>query len=86
MSAQFYDLKTLKSSVDRLIEQQGPDAPVAYWIYTNEDVTTIDWETGDEQYYPIEKCEEVLRSVQDTDYIHEQIAECIEDELKRGAN
>ena len=81
MSAQYYDLKTLKARVERLIEVQGPDAPVAYWIYTNEDVLTFDDEMQ-EQYYPIETCEDVLSSVQDVDYIHEQIAECIEDELR----
>jgi len=81
MSAQFFDLKTLKAKVDRLIEEQGADAPCAFWIYTNEDVLTYDYETGEERYYPIETCEKVLSNVQDLDYIHQQISECIEDEL-----
>ena len=80
MSAQFYSLKALKARVDSLIEQQGEDAPVAYWIYTNEDVLTFD--DGNEQYYPINVCQEVLADVQDFDYIYQQIQECIDDEIR----
>ena len=81
MSTQFYSLKALKARVDSLIEQQGEDAPVAYWIYTNEDVLTFD-DDGNEQYYPINVCQEVLADVQDFDYIYQQIQECIDDEIR----
>ena len=81
MSAQFYSLKALKSRVDSLIEQQGEDAPCAGWIYTNEDIMTYD-DDGNEQYYPLDVCQEVLADVQDFDYIYQQIQECIEDEIR----
>ena len=81
MTTQFYTLKQLKERVNSLIEQQGEDAPVAWWIYTNEDVFTIDDE-GNEQYKPIEVCEKVLSGLQDYDYIHTVIVDAIEDELK----
>jgi len=80
MSTQFYTLKQLKERVNSLIEQQGENAPVAWWIYTNEDVFTFD-EEGNEQYEPIEVCEKVLSGLQDYDYIHTVIVDAIEDEL-----
>lgn len=80
MATQFYTLKQLKERVNSLIEQQGEDAPVAWWIYTNEDVFTID-EEGNEQYKPIEVCEKVLSGLQDYDYIHTVIVDAIDSEL-----
>ena len=80
MATQFYTLKQLKERVNSLIEQQGEDAPVAWWIYTNEDVFTID-EEGNEQYKPIEVCEKVLSRLQDYDYIHTVIVDAIDSEL-----
>ena len=80
MATQFYTLKQLKERVNSLIEQQGEDAPVAWWIYTNEDVFTID-EEGNEQYKPIEVCEKVLSELQDYDYIHTVIVDAIDSEL-----
>tara|TARA_S200002703_G_scaffold64608_1_gene55884 strand:- start:125 stop:382 length:258 start_codon:yes stop_codon:yes gene_type:complete len=81
MSAQFFTLSQLQNRVNSLIEQQGPDAPCAYWIYTNEDIFTID-DNGDEQYQPLNVCEQVLSDVQDVDYIHTVIVDSIEDSLK----
>ena len=81
MATQFYTLKQLKERVNSLIERQGEDAPVAWWIYTNEDVFTFD-EEGNEQYEPIEVCEKVLSGLQDYDYIHTVIVDSIDDELK----
>ena len=80
MSTQFYTLKQLKEQVNSLIEQQGEDAPVAWWIYTNEDVLTFD-EEGNEQYEPIEVCEKVLSGLQDYHYIHNAIVDAIDSEL-----
>ena len=80
MATQFYTLKQLKERVNSLIEQQGENAPVAWWIYTNEDVFTFD-EEGNEQYEPIEVCEKVLSGLQDYDYIHTVIVDAIDSEL-----
>lgn len=84
MSAQFYTLKALQARVNDLIDQQGEDAPVAWWIYTAEDVFTID-DNGDEEYQPTTVCQEVLSDLQDVDYIHTVIVDCIEDSLKSNA-
>jgi hypothetical protein len=35
-------LQQLKESVEHLIDDQGENAPVAYWIYTNDDVFVMD--------------------------------------------
>jgi len=74
-------LQQLKESVERLIEQQGNDAPVAYWVYTNEDVFVMD-EDCNPDYVSREIAETVLYEVQEYDYIYTMIAESIETELK----
>ena len=84
MAAQFYTLNMLKDRVDSMIKEQGENAPVAYWIYTSEDVITFN-DDGDEVYYPKEVNERVLTEVHEGDYIFEQISECIEDEINRIA-
>ena len=81
MSAQFYSLKALQARVNRLIEQQGEDAPCAGWIYTSEDVCTFD-DNGDEVYYDDEKTTNVLINLQDYDDIHTTIVDAIEEELR----
>ena len=85
MATEFYTLTQLKERVHSLIEQQGENAPVAWWIYTNEDVFTFD-EEGNEQYEPIEVCEKVLSGLQDYDYIHTVIVDAIVDELDEVKN
>lgn len=75
-------LQQLKETVERLIEQQGKDAPVAAWIYTQEDVFEMD-EENNPTPYPLEITKEVLNEVADLDYIGSQIGECIDDEVKR---
>lgn len=75
-------LQQLKESVERLIEQQGPDAPVAAFLFTNEDVFTMDEECNP-QYVPIETAEKVLDAVEsDYDYLYEEIFNCIEEQLR----
>lgn len=74
-------LSQLKESVERLIQQQGPDAPVAAFIFTNEDVIELD-EEFNPQYFSIDFVEEVLNEVDENDWIYEQIGECIDDEIR----
>lgn len=75
-------LQQLKESVERLIQQQGEDAPVAAFIFTNEDVYRMN-EDGDPQYYPVDVAHQVLDSVEgDYDYLYEEIFNCIENELE----
>ena len=82
MSAQFYSLKALQARVNRLIEEQGEDAPCAWWIYTSEDVCSFD-DKGDEVFYDDEKTADVLINLQDYDHIHTAIVDSIEEELRQ---
>ena len=82
MASQFYTLKQLKDRVDSMIKEQGENAPVAYWVFSANDVLTMN-DDGDEVYYSEEITGKVLTEVHEGDYIFEQIAECIEDEINR---
>jgi len=75
-------LQQLKECIENLIAQQGADAPVAAFIFTQEDVFEMDEEYNPTPY-PIEIARVVLNEVEDLDYICSQIFECIDDELKR---
>lgn len=74
-------LQQLKESVERLIQQQGPSAPVAAFIFTNEDVMDLD-DQFEPQYFSIDFCEEVLNEVEENYWIYEQICNCIDDEIR----
>jgi hypothetical protein len=74
-------LQQLKESVERLIEQQGNDAPVAAFIFTNEDVYVMD-EDGNPDPVQREIAEIVLDNVEEYDHIFAEIFDVIEQELK----
>lgn len=75
-------LQQLKESIERLIEQQGADAPVAAFIFTKNDAVEYDY-YGNETPLPGENdVDEVLTNIEENDWIYEQIFDCIEDEIK----
>lgn len=76
-------LQQLKESVERLIQQQGADAPVAAFIFTREDVFETDDDTLEQHHLPAEDAELVLDEIEGFDYIYEQVFECMEDEIRR---
>jgi hypothetical protein len=76
-------LQQLKESIDRLIDEQGKDAPVAAFIFTKDDVFLMDEETLEETYLSVDVCDQVLNEVEENDYIVEQVFECIDDEIRR---
>ena len=73
-------LAQLRDSINQLIDEQGEDAPVAAFVFTNEDVFTMD-----EDYNPNpvdrELAEKVLSSIEDIDNIYTTVFDCIENEL-----
>ena len=73
-------LQQLKESVERLIEQQGPDASCAAFVFTKEDVFEMD-ENGDEAYYSEEITNTVLSDLDESDYMLEQAFDSIRDFL-----
>ncbi len=75
-------LQQLKESVERLIEQQGANAPVAAFIFTNEDVFVLD-EDNEQVTQPREIADKVLDAVEgDYDYLYTEIFNCIDNELR----
>lgn len=75
-------LQQLKESIETLIEQQGKDAPVAAFIFTQEDVFEMD-ENCNQVNFPLDDSATVLNEVEDADYIFQQVFECIDDEIRR---
>lgn len=73
-------LSQLQQSIQELIDQQGADAPVAAFIFTNEDVFTMDEDNNPD---PVERelAEKVLSSIEENDYIYAKVFDCIENEL-----
>ena len=88
----YRSLANLRYQVNKLIEQQGEDAPVAAFVFTKNDV--IYYEDGDdgfpnlneEKFLSDDDTDEVLIEVGCNDYIYEQVNEMIEDEVRRVRN
>ena len=85
-------LQQLKESVERLIEQQGNDAPVAAFVFTKEDV--FFYPTGEDGFENLDEqihlndddTDEVLLELGSCDYMYEQVFEIIDDEVRRIRN
>jgi len=75
-------LSQLKQRIDKLIEDQGEESPVAAFIYTKEDVALYDDDFNEVEIEDDRIIEDVLYNVEDTDYIYTQIQDIIDDELK----
>ena len=77
-----YTLKELQDRVNKLIEQQGPDADCGAWIFTKEDCHLKD-ENGDFDYDNVVEDSEVLERIFDEvgniDYIYQVIQECVDE-------
>ena len=75
-------LQQLKESIEKLIEQQGKDAPVAAFIFTNDDVFVMDEDNNPD---PVRReiAETVLNELEDYDHIYTEIFDVIEEELKQ---
>jgi hypothetical protein len=80
-------LQQLQESITRLIEQQGPDAPVAAFLFTMEDVFIWDEEGGEQIPLPVDVSTDILNEVEDADYIYTQVFDMIDDQLReKGLN
>ncbi len=73
-------LQQLKESVEKLISEQGANAPAAAFIFTQEDVFEMD-ENLDQHHLLLDKAWQVLDEIDSLDYIYEQIFECIDDQI-----
>ena len=85
-------LSELRNSIDRLIEQQSENAPVAAFVFTKEDVFFYPKdENGIEdldtqEHLNSDDTDEVLLELGSCDYIYEQVFEIIGDEVHRVRN
>ena len=77
-------LSQLRDAVNRMIAQQGEDAPCAYWVYSKEDAYVID--ENDEYNYIYDNGGEdatavvdALYELREVDYIHHVIQECLDE-------
>ncbi len=75
-------LLQLKTRIDKLIETQGEESPVAAFIYTKEDVLLYDDDGNEVEIEDNKIVEDVLYNVEDTDWIYTTIQDSIDDELK----
>ena len=76
-----YTLQQLKDRVDTLIEQQGPEAYCAAWIYTAEDCAIVD-DDGEHNFVTVddkELSEKIFNDVGNIDYIYTVIQECVDE-------
>ena len=77
-----YTLKQLQERVNSLIENQGPDAHCAAWIYTKNDCHLRD-EDGErivlDEDGNSETFESIFADVGNIDYIYEVIQECVDE-------
>jgi len=74
-------LAELRQQIERLIQQQGEQSPVAAWIYTKEDV--LDYPDEDVTVTE-EVATKVINNLDQYDYIYTEIFECIDDELREA--
>lgn len=74
-------LDELRQQIERLIQQQGKESPVAAWIYTKEDV--LDY-PDDDVIVTEEVATKVINNLDQYDYIYTEIFECIDDELRES--
>ena len=74
-------LSQLKQRIDKLIEDQGEESPVAAFIYTKEDVVQYDDDFNEVEIEDNKIIEDVLYNVQDSDWIYDSINDTIDDQL-----
>ena len=88
----YLSLATLRYQINKLIEQQGEDAPVAAFVFTKNDVFYYETDEdgfsnlNEEKSLSDDDTDDVLIEVGCNDYIYEQVNEMIEDEVRRIRN
>ncbi len=75
-------LAQLKTKINKLIENQGEESPVAAFIYTKEDVVLYDDDGNETGIEDDRIIEDVLYEVEYIESIYTYIHESIEDELR----
>ena len=76
----YYTLSQLRDSINQKIVEQGEDAPVCAFIFTNEDVFVMD-KDGNPDPVQREIAETVLCNLDEYDHIYTEIFNVIDQEL-----
>ena len=77
-------LSQLRDAVNRMISEQGEDAPCAYWVYSKEDAYVME-ENGEYNYIydegesQAEAVVNALDELQEVDYVYSVIQECLDE-------
>ena len=77
-------LSQLRDAVNRMIAEQGEDAPCAYWVYSKEDAYVMDdngnceyiYDNGGEDQTAVVNA---LDELQEVDYVYTVIQECLDE-------
>ncbi len=77
----YYTLSQLRDAINQKIVEQGESAPVAAFIFTGNDVVTLD-ENCNETTYSDGVVQEVLIAVGDDDYLYTVVNDRIYDEIQ----
>ena len=77
----YYTLSQLRDAINQKIVEQGESAPVAAFIFTRDDVVTLD-ENCNETTYSDGVVQEVLIAVGGSDYIYTEVHDRIYDEIQ----
>ena len=77
-------LSQLRDSVNRMIAEQGEDAPCAYWVYSKEDAYVMDIDNEYEYIYDnggedAVAVVDALDELQEVDYVYTVIQECLDE-------
>ena len=77
-------LSQLRDSIDKMIAEQGEDAPCAYWIYSKEDAYVMDDDNNPEYLYDkggedATAVVNALDELQVVDYVYTVIQECLDE-------
>lgn len=73
-------LSQLRDEIDALIKAQGKDAPVAAFVFTNEDVFDLNDEQ-EPQFLPIDDATQVLKNVDENQYFYDEVYSMIKEEV-----
>ena len=73
-------LSDLRDEINKLIKKQGKDAPVAAFVFTQEDVFTAD-EDRNPKHLDVEDAQKVLANLDKSVYIYDQAQIFITEEI-----
>ena len=78
----YRSLSEIRDSINKMIEEQGADAPCAAFVFTQHDVFEFNKETNQDDYFSSLFTQDVLADVGGSSYIYEQVGEMIDEAIR----